>query len=387
MEQNEIILLSENLAGSTVKIWLGDPFMNKNSLAHFAALIAVALVAACSSDNSVSLEDADLVVSDYGQVKMGACLAGLGDEIVLYKTVSFDTTAPAVIYPNNGSYEIMLPAVMDYCAVYAPVITKMAGDTLVISYDFSKNFAATDCSCVSDHYFDVEERFIGAKFAKFENQVFEVRFIENPKVLDTISDETVAEERQPMQTFPENVISVNVITVDLVDTAETYLYFDVRPSVTGPTPDFSDLVEIKEPLTYADTVELNGLVWTNFNLDVQVSLTDSAHLKRWCYNDDSTYCEKYGRLYTLEEALQVCRNGWHLPTSDEWKESVGYGYDAYVKFSAKGWGREYWTSTRDSLNNDCAESVEFGDSSAGVAYVCEDDENRRLSVRCVKDYE
>ncbi|MCQ2106092.1 MAG: hypothetical protein MJZ26_09895 [Fibrobacter sp.] len=361
--------------------------MNKNSLAHFAALVTAALVAACSSDNSVSLEDADLVVSDYGQVKMGACLAGLGDEIVLYKTVSFDTTAPAVIYPNNGSYEIMLPAVMDYCAVYAPVITKMAGDTLVISYDFSKDFAATNCSCVSDHYFDVDERFIGAKFAKFENQVFEVRFIENPKVLDTISDETVAEERQPMQTFPENVISVNVITVDLVDTAETYLYFDVRPSVTGPTPDFSDLVEIKEPLTYADTVELNGLVWTNFNLDVQVSLTDSAHLKRWCYNDDSTYCEKYGRLYTLEEALQVCRNGWHLPTSDEWKESVGYGYDAYVKFSAKGWGREYWTSTRNVLNNDCATSVEFGDSSAGVAYVCEDDENRRLSVRCVKDYE
>lgn len=365
--------------------------MNKNSLAHFAALVTAALVAACSSDNSVSLEDAPLaqnsevagsVVSDYGQVKMGTCLAGLGDEIVLYKTVSFDTTAPAVIYPNNGSYEIMLPAVTDYCAIYAPVITKMAGDTLVISYDFSKDFAATKCSCVSDHYFDVDERFIGAKFAKFENRVFEVRFIENPKVLDIISDETAAEERPPMQTFPVDVISVN-----FGDSAETHLDSKIRPSETGPAPDFSDLVEIKEPLTYADTVELNGLVWTNFNLDVQVSLTDSAHLKRWCYNDDSTYCEKYGRLYTLEEALQVCRNGWHLPTSDEWMESIGYGYDAYVKFSAKGWGREYWTSTRDALNNDCATSVDFGDSSAGVAYVCEDDENRRLSVRCVKDYE
>lgn len=173
----------------------------------------------------------------------------------------------------------------------------------------------------------------------------------------------------------------------LVDSTSANLDFDVRPSETGPAPDFSNLVEFKGPLTYADTIQLNGLVWTNFNLDVQVSLTDSAHLKRWCYNDDSSYCEKYGRLYTLQEALQVCPNGWHLPTTDEWKESVGYGYDAYVNFSAKGWGREYWTSTRDALNNDCAESVEFSDSSAGVVYVCETDENRRLSVRCVKDYE
>lgn len=366
--------------------------MNKNSLAHFATLITVALVVACSSDNSASSEEtslaqnpevADLVVSDYGQVKMGTCLAGLGDEIVLYKTVSFDTSAPAMIYPNNGSYEIMLPAVMDYCAIYAPVITKMAGDTLVIAYDLSGNFAEATCSCVSDHYFDVDERFIGAKFAKFENQVFEVRFIEDPKVLDIISDETAAEEnRHPMRTWP-----VDLIFVDSATSAMEKPDFEKHFVEIGPAPDFSDLFEIKEPLTYADTVELNGLVWINFNLDVQVSLTDSAHLKRWCYNDDSTYCEKYGRLYTLEEALQACPNGWHLPTSDEWKESVGYGYDAYVKFSAKGWGREYWTSTRDALNNDCAESVEFSDSSAGVVNVCEDDESRRLSVRCVKDYE
>lgn len=226
MGQFDVILFSGNLAEFTVKIWLGGSFMNKNALAHFAALVTAALFAACSSDNSASSAEAALaqnpevagsVVSDYGQVKTGKCLGSLVDEMVLAKKVS----EHAVIYPNgNGKYEIMLPTVMDYCAVYAPVITRMAGDTLVIAYDISGNFAATDCSCVSDHYFDVDERFIGAKFAKFEDRVFEVRFVEEPHVLDIISDETAAEERQPMQTFP-----VDVITVDLVDSVETRLDF------------------------------------------------------------------------------------------------------------------------------------------------------------------
>jgi uncharacterized protein (TIGR02145 family) len=35
-------------------------------------------------------------------------------------------------------------------------------------------------------------------------------------------------------------------------------------------------------------------------------------------------CDTYGRLYYWETAKTVCPNGWHLPTSDEWKELVNY---------------------------------------------------------------
>jgi len=37
-----------------------------------------------------------------------------------------------------------------------------------------------------------------------------------------------------------------------------------------------------------------------------------------CYNDSTTYCDKYGRLYDWETAMKVCPKGWHLPDKEEW---------------------------------------------------------------------
>lgn len=190
------------------QIRLGGSFMKKTNM--MAVALTTAVICACSSDDAVSTQDkpltgssmVDSIVLEKGPVKMGKCLGEPGGETFLAKK----TSEPAVIFPSeNGEYEIMLPAVMDYCGIDAPVITRMAGDTLVISYDESDIFSVTNCVCVTDHYFRVNEHFIGAKFAKFSGRVFEVRFIENPSVLDVISDETAAQERQPMQTFPEDV--------------------------------------------------------------------------------------------------------------------------------------------------------------------------------------
>jgi len=37
-----------------------------------------------------------------------------------------------------------------------------------------------------------------------------------------------------------------------------------------------------------------------------------------CYNDSTTYCEKYGRLYNWGTAMKACPSGWHLPSDTEW---------------------------------------------------------------------
>lgn len=37
-----------------------------------------------------------------------------------------------------------------------------------------------------------------------------------------------------------------------------------------------------------------------------------------CYENDPKNCETYGRLYTWEQALEACPDGWHLPTDKEW---------------------------------------------------------------------
>ena len=51
--------------------------------------------------------------------------------------------------------------------------------------------------------------------------------------------------------------------------------------------------------------------------------TDNGIMEKYCYNDDSTNCEKYGGLYQWNEAMQyqtgsipkgICPSGWHIPT-------------------------------------------------------------------------
>jgi uncharacterized protein (TIGR02145 family) len=39
----------------------------------------------------------------------------------------------------------------------------------------------------------------------------------------------------------------------------------------------------------------------------------------WCYDDDDSNCEIYGRLYDFETANAACPAGWHLPSDEEWK--------------------------------------------------------------------
>jgi uncharacterized protein (TIGR02145 family) len=55
-------------------------------------------------------------------------------------------------------------------------------------------------------------------------------------------------------------------------------------------------------------------VWMADNL--QFSSDSNAYLNP---SNPSTVNAVYGRLYTFDEANQVCPNGWHLPTDEEWK--------------------------------------------------------------------
>lgn len=41
--------------------------------------------------------------------------------------------------------------------------------------------------------------------------------------------------------------------------------------------------------------------------------------KSFCYDNKESNCDKYGRLYTWSEDIEdVCPQGWHIPSGDEW---------------------------------------------------------------------
>jgi len=88
-----------------------------------------------------------------------------------------------------------------------------------------------------------------------------------------------------------------------------------------------------------------------------------------CYDQKPKYCEKYGALYTQDEAIKVCPPGWHLPSDGEWETLVNFAGGEEKKLKKIGWDRsncKYTTKETtgrgnviETEHNDCA-TDEFG---------------------------
>ncbi|MCB0615305.1 MAG: hypothetical protein KDC75_18435, partial [Phaeodactylibacter sp.] len=161
---------------------------------------------------------------------------------------------------------------------------------------------------------------------------------------------------------------------------------------------------------YYRTVTLNGQLWMAQNLNYQgLGL---------CYNKQDSMCGQTGRLYTWEEAMKACPDGWRLPSDSDWwgmarqfgaahsyskNGSQGAGEEAFKKlvkdggsgfmaslggqyngstFSEKGEAGYYWTSIQDKSSGEVL-TYYF---SAGKGFVSRVTENRNnyFSCRCVK---
>jgi uncharacterized protein (TIGR02145 family) len=64
------------------------------------------------------------------------------------------------------------------------------------------------------------------------------------------------------------------------------------------------------------TIKIGKQIWMSENLNYNTSSGS------WCYDEDSLYCETFGRLYTWETACTICPKGWHLPSNEEWEELI-----------------------------------------------------------------
>lgn len=70
------------------------------------------------------------------------------------------------------------------------------------------------------------------------------------------------------------------------------------------------------------TIGINSQVWMAENL--KYSLNDSS--LSFCYNKESSNCEKYGMLYTESALENICPEGFHLPTRVDWIKLLEFTY-------------------------------------------------------------
>lgn len=173
------------------------------------------------------------------------------------------------------------------------------------------------------------------------------------------------------------------------------------------------LVDSRDGRTYA-TVTIGSQTWMAENLNFK---TDSS----FCYNSSADNCEKYGRLYTWENAKSACPRGWHLPSNEEWgalftavggqsiagsrlkfssgwneyKGKSGNGSDSFGfsslpagyrnnngNYYAEGSRANFWSSSEifgDEAYNMC---LHYDDDNADLVNY---DKGYGVSVRCLKD--
>jgi uncharacterized protein (TIGR02145 family) len=94
------------------------------------------------------------------------------------------------------------------------------------------------------------------------------------------------------------------------------------------------------------TVLIGNQCWLAKNLNIGTMVTDSSDMsdngivEKYCYNSDTTNCDKFGGLYqwgeimqyTSEEGTQgICPEGWHIPTNRDFVELFLY-CDNYTQY-------------------------------------------------------
>ena len=121
----------------------------------------------------------------------------------------------------------------------------------------------------------------------------------------------------------------------------------VKGSNEKTSKDSKSLTDSRDGKSYK-IAKIGKQTWMAENLNLEVKGSE-------CYDKKPDNCAKYGRLYNWNAANQVCPEGWHLPSSEEWQTLVDFAggeLKAGAKLKAKsGWNKGEWDKSGDGTDN------------------------------------
>jgi len=220
---------------------------------------------------------------------------------------------PSHTYDNAGVYTVALTVSNDY-----GTDTETKIDYIIVGTPPTADFIADQTNITE------------GGIISFTNQS-----TNNPTTWDwDFGDGNSSSEENPSHTY----VNVGVYTVSLTVTndygtnTETKTDYITVITADGPGEPISDI----DGNTY-QTVWIGGQNWMTENLRTTTYsdgtaidlITDNATWGSnnttgaycWYYNDESTYGNTYGAMYNWHavNTANLCPDGWHVPTDDEWK--------------------------------------------------------------------
>jgi uncharacterized protein (TIGR02145 family) len=99
----------------------------------------------------------------------------------------------------------------------------------------------------------------------------------------------------------------------------------------------ADSIIVNEPLPDTIVTDIEGNIYPIVKIGKQIWMAENLKVIKdpegtpidsYCYDDNTVFENKYGRLYTwdvamngsvIEMAQGICPDGWHIPSDEEWK--------------------------------------------------------------------
>jgi len=125
-------------------------------------------------------------------------------------------------------------------------------------------------------------------------------------------------------------------------TADPASCFPIQEHAGGDeNVEYGSLLDSRDNKTYK-TVKIGEQIWMaeNLNYAARDSKCGTVLEGKGKVTDENTaYCDTYGRLYYWKTAVAVCPSGWHLPSNAEWDALTNHiGILAGIKLRTKsGW--------------------------------------------------
>ncbi len=105
--------------------------------------------------------------------------------------------------------------------------------------------------------------------------------------------------------------SATITVTDLSNSLSTTVDVNI---VESPYVEFTDP---RDNVSY-NSIQIGSQIWMAENLEYE------SESGSWEYENSAIYGATYGRLYNWETANDVCPDGWHLPSNQEWSTLISH---------------------------------------------------------------